>query len=66
MNYGEMTYQEIHDAAQQGWLAVVPTGCIEQGGPHLTVDNDTWFVDAVCRAASGRSVTRSTPSSFTR
>lgn len=47
-----MTYEEIHNAAQQGWLAVVPTGCTEQGGPHLTVDNDTWFVEAVCRAAS--------------
>jgi creatinine amidohydrolase len=52
MNYGDMTYEEIHDAAQQGWLAIVPTGCTEQGGPHLTVDYDTWFVEQVCRAAS--------------
>jgi creatinine amidohydrolase len=52
MKYGEMTYEEIHDIAQQGWLAIVPTGCTEQEGPHLTVDNDTWFVEEVCQAAS--------------
>ena len=52
MKYGEMTYEEIHGAAQQGWLAIVPTGCTEQGGPHLTVDNDTWFAEIVCQAAS--------------
>jgi creatinine amidohydrolase len=52
MKYGEMTYEEIHDAALEGYLAIVPTGCTEQGGPHLTVDYDTWFVETVCLAAS--------------
>ncbi len=52
MRYGDMTYEEIRDAAQQGWLAIVPTGCTEQGGPHLPVDFDTWFVERVCLAAS--------------
>ena len=52
MKYGEMTYEEIRDAAPQGYLAIVPTGCTEQGGPHLTVDYDTWFVEMVCLAAS--------------
>ena len=47
-----MTYEEIHDAAEQGWLAVVPTGCTEQQGPHLPVDIDTWFAERVCLAAS--------------
>jgi creatinine amidohydrolase len=52
MKFGEMTYEEIHDAAEQGWPAVVPTGCTEQQGPHLPVDFDTWFAEQVCLAAS--------------
>jgi len=52
MRYGDMTYEEIREQAQQGWLAIVPTGCTEQQGPHLPVDFDTWFVEQVCLAAS--------------
>ena len=52
MRYGDLTYEEIRDAAQQGWLAIVPIGCTEQQGPHLTVDFDTWFVEQVCMNAS--------------
>jgi len=35
-------------------MAVVPTGCTEQQGPHLPVDFDTWFVETVCLAAARR------------
>jgi creatinine amidohydrolase len=52
MRYGDLTYEEIRDRARQGWLAIVPTGCTEQQGPHLTVDYDTWFVERVTLAAS--------------
>jgi len=52
MRYGDMTYEEINERAQQGWLAIVPTGCTEQQGPHLPVDFDTWFAEQVCLAAS--------------
>jgi creatinine amidohydrolase len=52
MRYGDFTYEEIRDRARQGWLAIVPTGCTEQQGPHLTVDYDTWFVEQVTLAAS--------------
>jgi len=45
MRYGDLTYEEIREGARQGWLAIVPTGCTEQQGPHLTVDFDTWFVE---------------------
>ena len=38
MKYGDLTYEEIRDAASQGCLAIVPTGCTEQQGPHLPVD----------------------------
>ncbi len=54
MKYGDFTYEEIRDYATQGWLAIVPTGCTEQQGPHLPVDFDTWFAEKVCLAASDR------------
>jgi creatinine amidohydrolase len=52
MKFGNLTYEEIRDCARQGWLAIVPTGCTEQQGPHLPVDFDTWFAEQVCVAAS--------------
>ena len=52
MKFGDLTYEEIHDRARRGWLAIVPTGCTEQQGPHLPVDTDTWFVERLCNAAS--------------
>ena len=52
MKYGDLTYEEIRDATSQDCLAIVPTGCTEQQGPHLPVDFDTWFADHVCTAAS--------------
>ncbi|MCY4529912.1 MAG: creatininase family protein [Chloroflexi bacterium] len=54
MKYGDLTYEEIRDRARQDWLAIIPTGCTEQQGPHLPVDNDTWFVERVCNAASSK------------
>ena len=52
MKYGDLTYEEIRDTAHQDCLAILPTGCTEQQGPHLPVDFDTWFVEQVCNAAS--------------
>ena len=52
MKFGDLTYEEIRDCAEKGWLAIVPTGCTEQQGPHLPVDFDTWFAEQVCLAAS--------------
>ena len=50
--FGDLTYQEIGKCAQQGWLAVIPTGCTEQQGPHLPVDFDTWFAETLMVAAA--------------
>ena len=33
---------EIAAAAERGGVALLPTGAIEQHGPHLPVDTDTW------------------------
>jgi len=52
MRYGDLTYEEIRQRAREGLIAIVPTGCTEQQGPHLTVDNDTWFAEQVMLAAS--------------
>ena len=54
MKYGEMTLHQVKDAARKGWLVILPTGCTEQQGPHLTVDWDTWFAERVCLDASER------------
>lgn len=50
--FGDYTYQEIRDCAQQNWLAVIPLGCTEQQGPHLPVDFDTWFAESLMVAAA--------------
>jgi creatinine amidohydrolase len=54
VRFGDFTLREIRECAEKGWLAVVPTGCTEQQGPHLPVDFDTWFVETVCLAAARR------------
>ena len=54
MRFGDLTYEEIRERAEQAWLAIVPSGCTEQQGPHLPVDFDTWFAETVCAAAADR------------
>lgn len=54
MRFGDHTYEEIRDLARGGCLAILPTGCTEQQGPHLPVDFDTWFAVELCQAASER------------
>lgn len=58
MRYGDLTYLEIRQKVEAGWLAVVPTGCTEQQGPHLPVDFDTWFAEALMLAAVNRAARR--------
>ena len=54
MRYSDLTFQEIRKCAEAGWLAIIPTGCTEQHGPHLPVDIDTWYSETVCCAAAER------------
>lgn len=54
MRFGDLTSEEIRERAATACLAVVPTGCTEQQGPHLPVDFDTWFAETVCLAAAER------------
>ncbi|WP_226670343.1 creatininase family protein [Metabacillus litoralis] len=43
IEYGKLTFLEIREKAEAGYMAIVPTGCTEQQGPHTTVDLDTWL-----------------------
>jgi creatinine amidohydrolase len=52
VRFGDLTFEEIRDAAQRGGIAIVPMGCIEQQGPHLPVDFDAWFAEALMVAGS--------------
>lgn len=54
MRFGDLTYEEIKARADAGTLALIPTGCTEQQGPHLPVDWDTWLAEAVCLAGAKR------------
>ena len=54
MRFGECTYQEVAAFARAGAVAVVPLGCTEQQGPHLPVDFDSWFAEALVAAAAGQ------------
>ncbi len=57
MKFGDLTFREIQEYVETGSLAVVPTGCTEQHGPHLPVDSDTWFVERVCLEAAEHAAT---------
>ncbi len=50
--FTDHTYLEIKDFVDAGCLAIVPTGCTEQQGPHLSIDFDTWFAETVALAAA--------------
>ena len=54
MRFGDLTFQEIQIKVKEGCLAIVPTGCTEQQGPHLPVDFDTWLVERVCLEAANQ------------
>jgi creatinine amidohydrolase len=58
--FGNLTYQEIRRRAEAGAVAVVPTGCTEQQGPHLPVDFDTWFAERLMHAAADQARQRHT------
>jgi creatinine amidohydrolase len=54
VRFGSCTYREIAALAGASAVAVVPLGCTEQQGPHLPVDFDSWFADALVAAAADR------------
>lgn len=54
MGYRDCTFLELREKADVSWLAIVPTGCTEQQGPHLPVDFDTGFAEILMIAVAER------------
>lgn len=52
MRFTDLTFREIAALASEGAVAVLPTGCTEQQGPHLGVGFDSWFAEEICLDAS--------------
>jgi creatinine amidohydrolase len=51
VNYAEMTWVDVKRAIDEDAIAILPTGCIEQHGPHLPLDCDALSpAPAVARA----------------
>ncbi|MGE3799099.1 MAG: creatininase family protein, partial [Thermomicrobiales bacterium] len=50
--FHELTREEIGRRARDGAIAVLPTGAIEQHGPHLPVGTDTFAVEHIVRFAA--------------
>ena len=49
---------EIREAAEAGGLVLLPTGAIEQHGPHLPLDTDSFTALTVCARAAGQGAER--------
>ena len=54
MQWSELTYEEIGDAARAGAVAVLPIGATEQHGPHLATGTDAIVAARAARAAAER------------
>lgn len=56
--YGEMTWPQIKEAAEQQRVAVVPVATIEDHGLHLPVDTDVLLCTSVCERAVAQAADR--------
>jgi creatinine amidohydrolase len=54
----DLTWEEIRARAAAGAAVVLPTGSVEQHGPHLPVKTDTLLVTSVCEEAVRRAGSR--------
>lgn len=52
IHYAELTSEEIAEAAKADAIAVLPTGCTEQQGPHLPVDVDSFLITSFVSEAA--------------
>jgi len=46
--YSRLTWEEMNHAIAARKVVVLPTGSIEQHGPHLPLDVDSFLVESVC------------------
>ncbi len=50
--WGQMTWPEIRAAAEQGRVALLPVGVVEQHGYHLPTRVDTFLAESICMRAA--------------
>jgi creatinine amidohydrolase/Fe(II)-dependent formamide hydrolase-like protein/7-cyano-7-deazaguanine synthase in queuosine biosynthesis len=50
--WGELTWPEARDCLQAVDIALLPVGAIEQHGPHLPLDTDTFDADYLSRSVA--------------
>ena len=56
--YYRLTWPEMNDAIAAKKLVILPTGTIEQHGPHLPLDVDLFLVESVCLEVGRRAADR--------
>jgi creatinine amidohydrolase len=52
--WGELTAAELGEAAQRGDVVVLPIGAVEQHGPHLPLDTDSFTAFTIATRAAER------------
>ncbi|NNE71995.1 MAG: creatininase family protein [Rhodothermales bacterium] len=53
--WAEMSWPEASERLKEVSVALLPVGAIEQHGPHLPLDVDTFDAEYLCRAVAARS-----------
>ncbi len=56
--YHRLTWEEMNEAIAAQKVVVLPTGTIEQHGPHLPLDVDAFLVESVCLELGRRAADR--------
>jgi creatinine amidohydrolase len=49
---GKMTWPEVNEAVRLEKVVLIPTGAMEQHGPHLPVDTDILLPVSLCEMAA--------------
>jgi creatinine amidohydrolase len=52
--WGNLTWEELRQAATQNRVVIQPIGAMEQHGPHLPLNTDDFIVTRLCDAAGRR------------
>jgi creatinine amidohydrolase len=50
--YSLLAWPDVGRAADGGWGIIVPVGAVEQHGPHLPLDTDTYLANLIATAAT--------------
>jgi len=56
--YHRLTWEEMNDAIAAQKVVILPTGSVEQHGPHLPLDVDVFLTESVCLEVGRRAADR--------